>query len=655
MRCEIGKDGSISVIYRGACLIGNMYPGVDGHNIRALETKGTGRRVISEQEKAEGDSEEPDILWKTADGNIRCRAASGDKNSLELLFSLRDWKEKIHTFSFLYQADVSIKGFYQAAEGMGGDTGYYAAESLLKKRNTASYGLCSLDFGSCALTIYSVSAFRYETVFELDAYEREKYTDGWSGKTPETVIRLSCGARLEETNGEKTDFAALKFLVTATVEEGTEQAAKEIGRNMYARLTEPPAYHWCSWYYCYQNFDMMQLREYLTGLKQMKEHVPVRYFQVDAGYFPSAGDWLLPNERFENGLEEAFREISEAGYRPGIWIGPFMVGNRSRLYREHPDWILYDLEEKPVRPWITDNEPKPWGYQDEEYYVLDTSHPEAMEYMRQVFTTLRSWGAVMFKTDFMLWGLQDSSRVRRYTPGKTSVEYFREFLQMIREAIGEESYWLGCIAPFLPFVGYADGMRIGGDVGSDWDGEFGPQNMLRCLTGNNYTNHNYYQTDPDAVMLRDFHIRLKEREIHSLALLAAVSGSCIYTSDPLHLLPEDRQELFRFIQPDEKRRKPSLPFLSEERPEIVMTHREGERGLLYILNRTEEWLKETYTLEALGFSEEWKAFRFDTGEQEILWKGRMVVELPPHGCRLLLMSTQEHVCIDRTNLWKNLK
>ena len=46
-----------------------------------------------------------------------------------------------------------------------------------------------------------------------------------------------------------------------------------------------------------------------------------------------------------------------------------MVGNRSRLFAEHPDWILYDLNGNPVTPWIMDNEPKVWGYQDEEYYV----------------------------------------------------------------------------------------------------------------------------------------------------------------------------------------------------------------------------------------------------------------------------------------------
>ena len=225
---------------------------------------------------------------------------------------------------------------------------------------------------------------------------------------------------------------------------------------------------------------------------------------------------------------------------------------------------------------------------------------------------------------------------------------------MIREAIGENSYWLGCIAPFLPFVGYADGMRIGGDVGSSWDGEFGPQNMMHCLVGNHYTNHHYYQTDPDAVMLRDFQIRLTEREVQSLALLAAISGSCIYTSDPLHRIAQERVALFRFIEPDQ-RRKPSLPFLAEERPEIVMVHKEGRKGLLFILNKTEAPLRETYRPEELGFDPSWNIFAFQTGEREALWKKQLAVNIPPHGCRLFLLSADTQVTVDYERLWNNLK
>ena len=260
----------------------------------------------------------------------------------------------------------------------------------------------------------------------------------------------------------------------------------------------------------------------------------------------------------------------------------------------------------------------------------------------------------MFKTDFMLWGLQDSSRVKRHTPGKTSVEYFREYLQMIREAIGEESYWLGCIAPFIPFVGYADGMRIGGDVGSSWNGEFGPQNMMQCLVGNNYINHNYYQIDPDAVMLREFQIRLDEREIHSLALLAAMSGSCIYTSDPLHLIKKDRQKLFLFLKPD-IRRKANIPFLDEERKEMVFVQHGKNSSLIFILNKSETTLKEAYTLQQLGIPTSYSVVRVMTGEQEGLWKQKLLVDIEPHDCRLYLATSDKNPTSHYENLWMNIQ
>ena len=486
LHCTLEKDGSFTVGSTTGEYLRYCYPGVDGHALRVLHVE----------------QNEDSILWDTGRGRIGCRVENREKDSFELVFFLEDCRMDIHTLYLMYQADLTAEGFYQAAEGMGKDTGYLAKESLSGKHTVMSYGLCSVNGNGGALTIYQTAQEHYQTVFELRTERKNQYTDGSGQRNEMQQRQLSCGIRMENTGRQNEKFASVKFLYTRTMEEGLERAAKEIGENMSARLAAPPAYHWCSWYYCYHNFDTAQLAEYLQGLQEMKDRPDLKYFQIDAGYFPSAGDWLEVNERFPEGLRSAFARIREAGYVPGIWVGAFMVGNRSRLYREHPDWILYDLAGNPIRPWITDNEPKPWGYQDEEYYCLDTSHPDAMAYMRHVFTTLREWGAGMFKTDFMLWGLQDSSRVKRHTPGKTSVEYFREFLQMIRESIGEESYWLGCIAPFIPFVGYADAMRIAGDVGSAWNGEFGPQNMMRCLTGNNYINHNYFQTDPDAVMLR---------------------------------------------------------------------------------------------------------------------------------------------------------
>ena len=90
-----------------------------------------------------------------------------------------------------------------------------------------------------------------------------------------------------------------------------------------------------------------------------------------------------------------------------------MVGDRSELIKEHPDWILTDKDGNRISMIESYTEPKVWGNLDSNYYILDASHPEALAYLKKVFETFRSWGFTLFKTDFMLWNMKDSSTVRR--------------------------------------------------------------------------------------------------------------------------------------------------------------------------------------------------------------------------------------------------
>ena len=151
-----------------------------------------------------------------------------------------------------------------------------------------------------------------------------------------------------------------------------------------------------------------------------------------------------------------------------------MVGDQSEVFRQHPDWILRNHDGSPYVRFRSYTEPKIWGNTDNDYYVLDMTNPGAYEYLRGVFETYREWGFTLFKTDFMLWGMQDSSEVVRYDNSKTSVMIMRETLAMIRKAIGEDSYLLGSIAPFMPCIGYVDGMRIASDMGAQWTEGFWP-------------------------------------------------------------------------------------------------------------------------------------------------------------------------------------
>ena len=82
-----------------------------------------------------------------------------------------------------------------------------------------------------------------------------------------------------------------------------------------------------------------------------------------------------------------------------------MVGNRSRLYAEHPDWVVRDrASDAPLAPMKFYGEFR-WHKRSEEYYVLDITHPQAEAYMRTVFRTWRQdWGCGYFKTDFMHFG-----------------------------------------------------------------------------------------------------------------------------------------------------------------------------------------------------------------------------------------------------------
>ncbi len=93
----------------------------------------------------------------------------------------------------------------------------------------------------------------------------------------------------------------------------------------------------------------------------------------------------------------------------------------------------------------------------------------------------------------------------------------RDTMAMIRDAIGEDSYLLGSIAPFMPCIGYVDGMRIASDMGAQWtEGAFGPANLLQELPYDNYFNR---QNDPDSVILRHSHMCCKIPENHRIRVI----------------------------------------------------------------------------------------------------------------------------------------
>jgi hypothetical protein len=300
-------------------------------------------------------------------------------------------------------------------------------------------------------------------------------------------------------------------------------------------------------------------------------------------------------------------------------------------------------------------EPKIWGNTDNDYYILDMTHPDACEYIRDVFRAYRDWGFTLYKIDFILWGMVDTSAVIRYDNNKTSTEILRSTLAVIRNEIGDDSYMLASIAPFMPCLGYADGMRIASDMGAQWtEGAFGPANLLQELPYDNYFNNIFWQNDPDSIILRDFGTHLTEEETRSIALLQALSGGIITTSDPVCRLSEDRKNLLDFIKPGSERVRADFPLITDDTSEeILITHNLIDWNLLFVLNPTDHPIRICHRMDELFGNEAFFQYRFDWngGDVAASVKSEIFTDtLAPHSS-VLLFLTEMPMNEKPSNLW----
>lgn len=618
MKYIVHADGAFDILGDHISLRG-CYPAADGRPLRPVRLEASKTEIVYLLPRGSV------TLSFRADGEQRlcvdCRATglSGIHDLTPLGNAAVEGAER-----------VFVQGF-----GMEGPSGCFG----LTEDAPISHGLTALYTNENVLLAYAEDHRRYSAAFQV-----KKRADLFGGS-----VAFSCGFNLEGTAGDELRLPSLYIEESAGLAASLRRCAERIAAAMGARHRQPPAFFWSSWYHAYETMDQATLEETLSGVRA--EGVPFQYVELDAGYTPHLGDWLTPNHRWPGGLRKAAETILDAGFQAGVWVAPFIVGDRSALYREHPDWVLHDLDGKPHVQLRSYTEPKIWGNPDCDYFVLDASHPDALRYTEGVFKTLKGWGFTLFKTDFMLWNMHDSSTVRRYDPTLTSVEVLRGTLAAIRSAIGEDSYLLGCIAPFMPFIGCADGMRLAGDCGAQWAEAYGPVNMLRELPCDNYFNHVFWQNDPDAMLLRDFATKLTDDEARGLALLQALSGGAVSTSDPVHRMSGDRKRLLRLIEPHGAV-TPELPFFGENRHELALTHRLKQGNLLFVMNPTDAPLTVFYRLSELFGGENWYQYRYDWEEERAasVEGDVFAATLAPHASALVFV-TREPLRRKPSNLW----
>lgn len=344
---------------------------------------------------------------------------------------------------------------------------------------------------------------------------------------------------------------------------------------------------WCSWYSLYAAIDEPAILEHLSAAAAFRDThgVPLDIFQIDDGFTPEMGDWLHVKPQFPRGMEPLLADVAAAGFIPGLWIAPFMVGNRSRLFAEHPDWVVRHRDSTEPLAHMKFYGEFRWHKKSEEYYILDISHPDAEAYIRSVFRTWRyDWGCRYFKTDFMLLGSEyGPDKAQWHQPGLSRINFWRRMASAIREEVGD-ALLLGCGCPLWASVGLVDGIRIGRDIGVSWAGNYSAESLLRDQLTRNHGSGILWQADPDCILLRERFHELTEEQVHSLALFAGLSGGVIMTSDKLDELPQERAELFASLLREE-RLSCVFPELGNDQPVVVqLARRENGSSVRNLFN-----------------------------------------------------------------------
>src|SRR3970282_855839 len=97
---------------------------------------------------------------------------------------------------------------------------------------------------------------------------------------------------------------------------------------------------WCSWYYYFQRVSEDDILANLERLAELRDELPLEFVQVDDGYRAGIAAGRTPNEKFPHGMSRLAERIHERGFKAGLWLAPFLAGARSRLFAEHPDWLV---------------------------------------------------------------------------------------------------------------------------------------------------------------------------------------------------------------------------------------------------------------------------------------------------------------------------
>ena len=258
---------------------------------------------------------------------------------------------------------------------------------------------------------------------------------------------------------------------------------------------------WATWDYYGRVFTDQDVFKNMDALNKLTPDANM--VQIDGGWWIERGDYQTVRPNLPGGIKAIVSRIKSEGKTPGLHFDGFRGDAASEICKAHPEYFLHDQDGKMIV------EVKEMPDKVMKYTYFDYSHPGARAHIAECIRNMKeNWGVTYFKVDFMRYGLENDIKLKKkhvksikaHDPTITGVERFRLGMQAMREAMGPDSYYLGCSAVFGPCIGFVDGMRTGGDIHPRY--EAFPERSLANL-GNFYLSGKVFNGDADYVVFRE--------------------------------------------------------------------------------------------------------------------------------------------------------
>ena len=328
---------------------------------------------------------------------------------------------------------------------------------------------------------------------------------------------------------------------------------RELRSTAAPRVPAKNVHGWSSWYYYYTRITPDIITRNIEAARRARDEHGARidFIQIDDGYEEAVGDWLRLRKDFDGEMRRLADPIRDAGFRPGLWIAPFVASRRSELLRTHPEYALRDEHGRRILAGFN------FFWRGRLYYGLDVTNPRFEEYIRRVIRTLvGEWGFPYLKCDFLFGaclrgGTHHDLELSRAEVLRHGVEVIREEAEV---ATKDEVFLVGCGMPLVTGIGTVDAMRVGPDTGGYWiekkgallrtGAMVGVRNAIRNSVLRGPMHRALWLNDPDCLMLRTNGTKLSPAQRRSqINALALTGGLLLYSDDFARLDAETLAEI----------------------------------------------------------------------------------------------------------------